>query len=281
GELASRLSGSSDIYQWSAREAYASVNFVVAHDGFTLNDLVSYERKHNEANGENNRDGTDDNISRNWGVEGPTDDPKTMHRRDREIRNFLATLAFSQGVPMIAHGDEIGRTQDGDNNAYAQDNEISWMNWDLGERERGLLEFAQRIFAIRRNNPALRRRYFFRGKPVGSGAKEVLWLRPDGREMTDAEWHDRNGHSLGMLIRGEAADEIDERGRPIKGDTLLLIVNNKEGDEDWTLPKLEVAGQWILIVDTERPTIAEEAVDELTLVPFSLVLLRYELEQPS
>jgi isoamylase len=186
-ELASRLSGSSDIYAWSAREAYASVNFVVAHDGFTLNDLVSYESKHNAANGEENRDGADDNSSRNWGAEGPTDDPNIQKRRDKEIRNFLATLAFSQGVPMIAHGDEMARTQDGNNNVYAQDNEISWMKWDLDQREKEILQFAQRIFAIRRANPAFRRRYFFRGKPVESGAKEMLWLRPDGMEMTDSE----------------------------------------------------------------------------------------------
>jgi glycogen operon protein len=239
---------------------------------------VSYEKKHNEANGEENRDGTDDNTSRNWGAEGPTTDPKITRRRDREIRNFLATLAFSQGVPMIAHGDEIARTQEGNNNVYAQDNEISWMHWDLGEREKGLLEFTQRIFAIRRGNPALRRRYFFRGTPAGSGLKEVLWLHPNGHEMTDADWHDANSHALGMLIRGEAADEIDERGRSITGDTLLLLVNNREGDQSFSLPQLEVPGQWILIVDTDRPTIIEEPADELTLVPFSLVLLRYELE---
>jgi isoamylase len=279
-DLASRLSGSSDIYQWSARAAYASVNFVVAHDGFTLNDLVSYETKHNQANGENNRDGTDDNLSRNWGVEGPSEDHEVVRRRDREIRNFLATLAFSQGVPMIAHGDEIARTQEGNNNAYAQDNEISWMNWDLDEREMGLLAFTQRLFGIRRANPALRRRYFFRGKPAESGAKDVTWLRADGREMTDAEWHDSNSHSLGMLIRGEAADEIDERGRAITGDTLLLVVNNREGEEHWCLPRLEIAGTWILIVDTDRPTVIDEPVNEITLVPFSLVLLRYQLEMP-
>jgi glycogen operon protein len=252
------------------------VNFVTAHDGFTLNDLVSYESKHNKGNGEENRDGTDDNLSRNWGVEGPTDDPKIMRRRDREIRNFLATLAFSQGVPMIAHGDEIARSQDGNNNVYAQDNEISWVNWDLDEREKGILAFAQRVFAIRRNNPALRRRYFFRGKPVESGAKEIMWLRADGKEMTDAEWHSTTSHSLGMLIRGEAADEIDERGRPIKGDTLLLIVNNREAEEHWSLPRLEIPGSWVLIVDTDRPTIVEEVVNEITMDPSSLVLFRFQ-----
>jgi glycogen operon protein len=241
---------------------------------------VSYESKHNQANGEANRDGTDDNLSRNWGVEGPTDDPKIQKRRDREIRNFLATLAFSQGVPMIAHGDETARTQDGNNNVYAQDNEISWVNWDLDEREEGILEFAQRIFAIRRANPALRRRYFFRGKPVESGAKEMLWLRSDGHEMTDAEWQDKNSRSLGMLIRGEAADEIDERGHAIKGDTLLLIVNNRESGEHWTLPHLEIPGSWVLTVDTDRPTIVDEPVNELTLAPSSLVLLRFQLETP-
>ena len=203
-----------------------------------------------------------------------------MKRRDKEIRNFLATLAFSQGVPMIAHGDEIARTQDGNNNVYAQDNEISWMKWELDEREKGILDFAKRIFAIRRANPALRRRYFFRGKPVESGAQEMLWLRPDGLEMTDAEWHNTDSYSLGMLIRGEAADEIDERGRSIKGDTLLLIVNNREGEEKWTLPHLEIAGTWLLTVDTDRPTIIDEPVNELTIAPFSLVLLRFQLDAP-
>jgi glycogen operon protein len=152
------------------------------------------------------------------------------------------------------------------------------MKWDLDEREKGLLAFAQRVFAIRRANPALRRRYFFRGRPVEGGGKEVTWLRADGKEMTDAEWHSTDSHSLGMLIRGEAADEIDERGRPIKGDTLLLIVNNREGEEPWKLPTLEIAGQWVLIVDTDRPTITENEVDEIALAPFSLVLLRFQPE---
>ncbi len=152
--------------------------------------------------------------------------------------------------------------------------------WELDAREKEILTFAQRIFAIRRANPALRRRYFFRGKPVESGAKEMLWLRPDGHEMTDAEWHNKESHSLGMLIRGEAADEIDERGRSIKGDTLLLIVNTREGEEAWALPKLEIPGAWLLAVDTDRPTIVDEPVGELTIAPFSLVLLRFQLETP-
>src|SRR5207245_6201252 len=165
-DLASRLSGSADIYQWTQRSAYASINFVTAHDGFTLQDLVSYEQKHNEANGENNKDGSSDNLSRNWGVEGATGDPAILEARYRAMRNFLATLALSQGVPMLSHGDELARTQRGNNNAYCQDNEVSWDDWNLDERKQGLLDFARRVFAIRAANPVLRRRTFFRGQIV-------------------------------------------------------------------------------------------------------------------
>src|ERR671939_2084197 len=183
GDVASRLAGSADIYKWSDRGAYASINFVIAHDGYTLNDLVSYEQKHNEANGENNQDGHNDNVSRNWGAEGETDDPNILDARYRAMKNFLATLAFSQGVPMLAHGDEVARTQKGNNNAYAQDNEISWMNWDLDERRRQLLEFTRKVFALRHSNPALRRRHFFRGQEVPNSLKDLTWVRPDGQEM--------------------------------------------------------------------------------------------------
>src|SRR5919204_6218117 len=238
--LASRLSGSSDIYQRSDRQAYSSINCVTCHDGFTLHDLVSYERKHNEANGEGNRDGHDDNRSRNWGVEGPTDDPRILSVRRRSMRNFLATLAFSQGVPMISHGDEIGRTQHGNNNAYCQDNEITWVHWDLEDWQRALLAFAQRIFQIRHSNPVLRRRSFFRGQVVNSsGAKDLSWIRPDGQEMTQADWNDPKSHALGMLIHGEAADEIDDRGRPVKSDTLLVLVNNGRARQRFVLPLVE------------------------------------------
>src|SRR5690606_16850754 len=225
-DLASRLAGSSDIYSWSDRSMYASVNFITAHDGFTLRDLTSYEEKHNWDNGEDNRDGHDHNLSRNWGVEGETDDPVIQETRRRVMRAMLATLAFSQGVPMLSHGDELGRTQRGNNNAYAQDNEISWVNWDLGDRERELLDFTRHVFRIFASNPVFRRRGFFEDKKREDGrAKDISWLRPDGRAMTLEDWQTPKNRAIGMLIYGDAADDVDERGRPNSGQTLLLMIN--------------------------------------------------------
>ncbi|HUF28688.1 MAG TPA: glycogen debranching protein GlgX [Gemmatimonadaceae bacterium] len=278
-EFASRLTGSSDIYQWSDRTQYASVNFVVAHDGFTLHDLVSYEHKHNEANGENNQDGHNDNISRNWGAEGDTNDERILDMRYRSMRNFIATLAFSQGVPMIGHGDEIARTQRGNNNAYAQDNEISWVNWSLDERRRQLLEFTREMFAIRSTNPVLRRRHFFRGQHVSQRQKDLTWIRTDGQEMTEADWRSYDLHTVGMLIHGKATDERDPRGRLVEGDTLLLLANNGEGEVDFTLPALHEPGVWVEQVDTaclERKHVSSARV---RLLPFSLVLLRLAMER--
>ena len=268
-ELASRLSGSADIYQWTQRAAYASVNFMTCHDGFTLHDLVSYEQKHNEANGENNNDGSNDNHSRNWGAEGPTDDPAVLDARDRAMRNFFATLALSQGVPMISHGDEIARTQRGNNNTYCQDNEITWVDWKLDDRRRALLQFARQAFAIRAGNPVLRRRTFFRGQIVEHpGLKDLTWLRPDGAEMEQDDWNKANVHALGMMINGDATDETDAQEEPIKGDTMLLLVNASAADVDFTMP----AGRWAPVIDTDdRP---EPAGAHYTLTPFSLVLLR-------
>jgi glycogen operon protein len=280
GELASRLAGSSDIYQWTQRGAYASINFVTAHDGFTLNDLVSYERKHNEANGEHNRDGHDDNISRNWGVEGPTKDAAILDARLRMMKNFLATLAFSQGVPMISHGDEIARTQHGNNNAYCQDNASTWMNWELDDRQAELLHFARRVIAIRQSNPVLRRRHFFRGLAVGeNGIKDLSWIRADGEEMTEADWRDVGNHALGMLIDGDATDEMDARGRPIKGDTLLLLVNGGQTHVDVQLPAQDARGQWVALVHTGERLHHTDGGNSLTLEPHSLVLLRYGRER--
>jgi isoamylase len=280
GELASRLAGSADIYKWTHRGAYASINFVTAHDGYTLHDLVSYEKKHNEANGENNRDGHDDNISRNWGVEGETEDERVLDLRFRSMKNFLATLAFSQGVPMISHGDEVARTQKGNNNAYAQDNELTWMNWQLDDRRKELLEFTRKVIAIRQSNPVLRRRHFFRGHSVGdTGIKDVTWLHPDGAEMTESDWRDAGNHALGMLIDGDATDETDARGRPSKGDTLFLLLNGGGTAVEFSLPAQEVKGQWVTLVDTA--TREPDAVDDecITLQPYSLVLLRYGRER--
>ena len=281
-ELASRLSGSSDIYRWSGRSAYASVNFVVAHDGFTLRDLVSYDEKHNEANGEDNRDGHNDNFSCNWGTEGETDDPEILDLRARAMRNFLATLAFSQGIPMLAHGDEIGRTQRGNNNVYCQDNELTWMDWALDERQRELLEFTRRVFQLRHAHPVLRRRHFFRGQPVTpDGRKDVTWLRPDGHEMTELDWRNGNNHALGMLIAGEATDEVDDRGRPVSGDTVLLFLNGGGRPSTVHLPAMPSDGVWTQLVDTGRAERGELRRSAVTLQPFSLSLFRYGAERRS
>ncbi|HEX3157301.1 MAG TPA: glycogen debranching protein GlgX [Gemmatimonadaceae bacterium] len=284
-ELASRLAGSSDIYKWSDRSAYASVNFVTAHDGYTLRDLVSYEQKHNEANGEGNRDGDNNNLSRNWGVEGEADDPVIEERRDRVIRNFLATLAFSQGVPMLSHGDEMGRTQYGNNNAYAQDNALTWVNWQLDDRWQRVLAFTRHVFAIRAANPVLRRRHFFRGTAVSAEAagKDLTWVRPDGHELSDDDWHSPDSHVLGMLIDGEATDERDDRGRPVRGDTLLLLMNNGPEERTFRLPRMESSGWWAVLVDTARAEQPAEAVPirkaSVVVGAYSQQLLRYGTER--
>jgi isoamylase len=275
-EMASRIAGSSDIFSGSDRGVYASINFITAHDGYTLRDLVSYEQKHNEANGENNQDGNNDNLSRNWGVEGETDDPAVIEMRYRLIRTFLATLAFSQGVPMLAHGDELGRTQQGNNNAYAQDNELTWVDWELDAREKELAAFTRKLLAIRQAHPTLRRRHFFRGRAVeGSDHKDVTWLHPTGRELTAEEWGNADAHTLGMLIDGAATDEVDERGHAVRGDTLLLVLNGGEQNVEFNLPSLDGGKIWVVMVDTARrelPVVRGSAVD---LQAHSLMLLRF------
>ena len=276
GDMASRLAGSADIYSWSDREAYASINFVTAHDGYTLHDLVSYEHKHNEANGEGNRDGHDDNISRNWGAEGETENEDILNNRYRLMKNFLATVAFSQGVPMLSHGDEIARTQKGNNNAYAQDNETTWMNWDLDWRRRELLEYTRRILTIRQAHPVLRRRHFFHGAPVDeSGHKDVTWIRPNGAEMTDHDWRSGTSTTLGMLINGSATDEVNDRGQPVHDDTLLLILSNSSSDVDFRLPELSHRGIWGELVNTARQELTLLTENCVHLLPNSFVLLRY------
>ena len=278
-DLASRLSGSSDLYQWSDREAYASVNFVVAHDGFTLHDLVSYEHKHNEANGESNQDGTNENYSRNWGAEGPSSVQGIVDIRARSMRNLMATLAFSQGVPMIAHGDEIARTQKGNNNAYAQDSELTWMNWDLTDLQKQQLEFTRQVFAIRHSNPVLRRRSFFQGKLTEGGAKDLFWIRPNGQELSSDDWHDPDNHTLGMLIPGDSTDETDDRGRPIKGDTMLLIAHAGDRDIEFTLPQLGGEGLWVELVDTASLNRGAYTEGPIRVAAYSFLLLRYGHER--
>src|SRR5947209_9761997 len=235
GELAYRITGSSDLYERSGRRPYASINFVTAHDGFTLCDLVSYNQKHNEANGEENRDGTDNNRSWNCGEEGPTDNPEIKALRAQQQRNFLATLFLSQGVPMLLSGDEIGHTQQGNNNAYCQDNEISWLNWD--NPDENLLSFMQRMISIRKMHPVFRRRNFFQGRPIkGEDIKDILWLNPDGGEMTDDEWKQSSARVLGIFLGGQALPEQTERGMPVRDDNFVLLLNAHHEDVPFSLP---------------------------------------------
>ena len=226
GEFASRLSGSSDLYQDDGRSPAASINFVTCHDGFTLRDLVSFNRKHNEANGEENRDGADENDSWNCGVEGPTDEPEVNSLRARQQRNFLTTLILSQGVPMILAGDEFGQTQRGNNNAYCQDNELAWLNWNWSEEQRSLFDFVCRLVKLRMENPVFRRRKFFFGRPIrGTDIKDLYWIRPRSGEMEEGDWNEPNVRSLGMGLVGSQISETDEQGEPVTGDSFLLLFN--------------------------------------------------------
>jgi isoamylase len=251
GELAYRITGSSDLYARSGRRPYASVNFVTAHDGFTLQDLVSYNGKHNEANGEENRDGTDNNRSWNCGAEGPTDDPQILALRAQQKRNFLATLFLSQGVPMLLAGDAIGHTQFGNNNAYCQDNETSWINWDTNIADTELLEFARQVIAIRQNHPVFHRRNFFQGRAIkGAGIKDILWLRPDGKEMTDDEWNKDSAQCLGVFYAGEGLEDVDERGKKVSDQNFLLLLNAHFEAVPFTIPAPSEGREWIVLIDT-------------------------------
>jgi len=253
-ELATRLAGSNDLYARSGRQPYASINFITAHDGFTLHDLVSYNDKHNEANLDENRDGENNNLSWNCGAEGATDDPEIHALRERQKRNLLATLMLSQGVPMISHGDEVGRTQRGNNNAYCQDNEISWIEWNLDPDKRTLLQFAARLVHFRLAQPTLRRRKYFQGRSIRGGeVKDVAWLAPDGREMDDGAWNAGFVRSLGMLLSGSAIEEVNERGELILGDTLLALLNGHSDKVPFTLPPLDAEQQWQRVFDTFDP----------------------------
>lgn len=249
-ELATRLVGSSDLYERTGRRPYASINFVTAHDGFTLNDLVSYNDKHNEANGENNADGSGDNLSSNCGAEGPTDDPNINELRERQKRNFLATLLLSQGVPMICGGDEIGRTQRGNNNSYCQDSEISWLDWNLTPAQQQLFEFTRELIRLRRDHPVFHRPKFFQGRSIRNGIKDLTWFAPSGREMTDETWNADFVRGLMVRFAGDAIDEVDERGQGIADDTFLLLLNAHHGGLTFVLPSPGPEQRWECILDT-------------------------------
>ncbi len=253
-EFATRLTGSSDLYEWSSRRPHASINFVTCHDGFTLNDLVSYNAKHNENNGEENRDGDNNNNSWNCGSEGPTDDPAINQLRDKKIRSILATLLLSQGVPMLQAGDEIGRTQQGNNNAYCHDDELTWLDWELDERKTDLLKFVRRVVRFFHEQPVFHRRRFFHGKAIqGAEAPEISWLDPSGQEMSGEAWKDSCMRSLGVQLFGGEID-VDEHGEPIVGDTVLLLFNADHASAiSFTFPKPENGDPWDLVFDTARP----------------------------
>jgi glycogen operon protein len=277
-EFATRFCGSSDLYAWSGRRPRASVNFITCHDGFTLEDLVSYDHKHNEANGEGNRDGADHNISWNCGVEGPTDDPAILALRDRKKRSMLATLVFSQGVPMLLGGDETGHIQRGNNNAYCQDNEITWLNWDLDERKRQLLAFVQKVLRIYHAQPVFQRRRFFSGQAIGGAeAPDIAWLNPDGTEMGGEQWNSPHVRCFGVVLFGDSID-VSEEGEEISGDTLLILFNaDHKLSIPFTLPAIEDNLPWQRLIDTYDADSAEDDFPEGTayeLRPCSMAVFR-------
>ncbi|UNX53356.1 glycogen debranching protein GlgX [Georgenia sp. TF02-10] len=279
GEFASRLAGSADLYEHTGRRPVSSINFVTAHDGFTLRDLVSYNEKHNEANGEGNADGESHNRSWNCGVEGPTDDPEVGRLRARQQRNFLTTLLFSQGVPMIAHGDEIGRTQQGNNNVYCQDNELSWVDWDLSEDQRDLLEFTRSLVQLRRDHPVLRRRRFFAGAPEHGGESEIgdiEWFTPAAEHMAAEDWGVSYARSVMVFLNGSAIPEPDARGNRIVDDSILCLLNADGAAIDFQLPGSGYGASWTTVVDTTTPDAEpteHPAGATLTVTGRSVVLL--------
>ena len=289
GEFASGLSGSADLYENTGRRPIASINFVTAHDGFTLRDLVSYNEKHNEANGEDNRDGESHNRSWNCGVEGETDDPAVLALRARQQRNFLATLMLSQGVPMMSHGDELGRTQGGNNNGYCQDNEITWVDWDLDEEQNGLLEFTRRLVHLRRDHAVFRRRRFFAGAPEHGGQtdlRDIAWMTPTGGPMSDDAWSSEHAFAVMVFLNGDAITEPDSRGQEIVDDSFLLLFNSHWEKRQFQLPGAEYGGSWTVVFDTDgqiRPGRTVRSRGRMTVAPRSTVLLTRppERELPS
>jgi isoamylase len=286
-EFASRFTGSSDLYEHSGRKPIASINFVTAHDGFTLRDLVSYNEKHNEANGEDNNDGESHNRSWNCGVEGPTDDPAIRDLRLRQQRNFLATLLFSQGVPMLLHGDELGRTQGGNNNGYCQDNDISWIQWMLDEDDQKLLAFTQSLVRLRRDHPVFRRRRFFAGSADHGGESElgdIAWLTPEAQHMDDEAWSDGLAKSLMVFLNGSAIPEPDPRGQKILDDSFLVMFNAHHEPLTFTLPDEEYGAHWVPVIDTALHEVEDTTLEptwQIQVQPRSIVVLRCPRENGS
>jgi glycogen operon protein len=285
-DLAYRLTGSSDLYDRDGRRPSASINFVTAHDGFTMHDLVSYNDKHNEANQEGNNDGANDNHSWNMGAEGPTDNPEIIERRERQKRNFLATLLLSQGVPMILGGDEISRTQNGNNNAYCQDNESTWLDWSLDNRKIALVEFTQKLIRLRRDHPSLHRRKFYQGRAIrGTEEKDIVWLRPDGQEMSDEEWGLGWVRCLGLMLNGETIGEVDEGGEHVTDDTFFIMLNCHHEPIQFFVPKPHSCDRWEVLIDTNDPALdancrfAENGT-AIELAPLSLVVCRVPDQPP-
>ncbi|MGC2568435.1 MAG: glycogen debranching protein GlgX [Mycobacterium sp.] len=280
GEFASRLTGSSDLYEATGRRPGASINFVTAHDGFTLNDLVSYNEKHNEANGEDNRDGESHNRSWNCGVEGPTDDPEVLDLRRRQMRNIMATLMLSQGTPMIAHGDEIGRSQLGNNNVYCQDSELSWMDWSLVDKNSELLAFTRKATTLRKMHPVFRRRRFFEGRPIRSAdqVRDIAWLTPAGQEMTAEDWDSQFGKSIAVFLNGEALPEPNARGERVVDDSFLLCFNAHDHEVDFVMPHDDYAKEWTAELDTTDPSGEVKLIvndgDEVSLPGRALLVFR-------
>ncbi|WP_182174426.1 glycogen debranching protein GlgX [Flaviflexus equikiangi] len=283
-ELASRLTGSSDLYEHSGRRPMASINFVTAHDGFTMRDLVTYNEKRNEANGEGGADGESHNRSWNCGEEGPTDNPEVRDLRIRQIRNFLTTLLISQGVPMISHGDELGRTQQGNNNTYCQDNELSWVDWDLSEEQTEILEFTKTIVNFRHDHPVLRRRRFFAGDSGHGGESElgeIEWLVPSGERMEDEDWNTWFAKSVMIYLNGAAITEPDQRGAKVEDDDLLVLISADASDIDFTIPNESYGLTWHEAINTANPVVEERVYgpgDTYTVTGRSIVILRRPAE---
>lgn len=280
GQFAYRLTGSPDLYALNGRRPNASLNFITAHDGFTLNDLVSYNDKHNEANGEDNRDGDSHNRSWNCGVEGETDDPEVRQLRERQRRNFLTTLMLSQGIPMLVAGDEIGRTQKGNNNAYCHDDEISWLHWELEKCNEDLVNFSRELIFFRRQHPVFRRRKWFQGRPIyGKGISDIAWFNPDGSEMTDEQWEAGYAKAIGMFLDGNQIPSVGPKGERISDDSFLLFFNAHYETLEFALPTAMRQAEWQVVIDTKEPRFMQDeklytGFQTVPVVARSMVVLR-------